>query len=245
VKKQFLIVIFLLLGAKASAQLVRINEKPGPAPAGESYIVTDSEGNQYNYDTWHKMVVSGDYNIRRTNAGSEPKEFRLYRYTAEEKADHLKNMRQPPESAYFITGEKIKPFKIHDLYGNTLDAKAWAGKTVVLNFWFTSCKPCQTEIPELNKVAGKYRDNANVIFIGIALDEDFYIKNFIKRTPFGYVLVPDGRHIADMFGIKLYPTNVVIDKEGKIRFHSSGLYTNTAFWIDKTIDESENGITQQ
>jgi hypothetical protein len=44
-----------------------------------------------------------------------------------------------------------------------------------------------------------------------------------------------------MFGIKLYPTNVVIDKDGKVRFHSSGLYTGTAYWIDKTIDESENG----
>jgi thiol-disulfide isomerase/thioredoxin len=242
-KKHCLIIALVFAGLCGFAQSRAIKAIHTPT-AAESYIVSDSEGKNYRYQEWHQLIISGDYNIRRINPGSSAPEFMLYKYTAEEKADHLKNMTRPPESKYFVTGEKIKPFKIHDIYDNTFDAKAWAGKTIVINFWFTNCMPCRTEIPELNKVAGKYSDNPNVMFLGICLDEKFIIANFIKRLPFGYVLVPDGKHFADMFDIKLYPTNVVIDKEGKVRFHSSGLYTNTAYWIDKTIEESDIGATE-
>jgi len=236
--------LLLLIMLKTSAQITHYNPTALSPSAAQNFIVTDSEGKTYSYTEWRKLVISGDYNIRRTNQGDSRPEFLLYRYTAEEKAEHLKNMRRPAESKFFVTGELIKPFKVSDIYGNTLNAKAWAGKTVVLNFWFVGCQPCQIEIPELNKIAAKYSDNPNVIFIAIALDASFIISNSIKRNPFGYVLIPDGKRYADLFKINLYPTNVVIDKDGKVRFHSSGLYTNNAYWIDKTIEEIELGIKE-
>lgn len=242
-KKQILFIFLMFVTFGTYAQ-IEVQPAPNAKRAeAESLIVTDFQGKVYPYTTWHQMVLSGDYNIRRKNPQAADKEFLLFKYTPEEKAEHMKNLRKPKESEYFTTGQTIKPFKITDIYGNKLDAKAWAGKTVVLNFWFTTCPPCQAEIPELNKIAGKYSDNPNVLFIAICLDQNFIIANFIRKKPFGYVLVPDGQRYADMFKIKLYPTNVVIDKDGKVRFHSSGLYTNTAYWIDKTVTESDSGQT--
>jgi thiol-disulfide isomerase/thioredoxin len=117
--------------------------------------------------------------------------------------------------------------------------KDWAGKTVVLNFWFIGCPPCRAEIPDLNKLALKYKDNPNVIFIAIALDESWEVADFMKKNPLAYHLVGDGRYYAKLFDINLYPTNVVVDKQGKVQLHYSGGYMNGPNWLDKTIQESE------
>jgi len=107
----------------------------------------------------------------------------------------------------------------------------------VLNFWFVGCPPCRAEIPQLNKIVDKYKDSSNVVFIAVALDEAYAIKEFTQTTPFKYHIIDNGRYIAQgTYGISLYPTHVIIDKEGIVRFHTSGLAPGTITWINKTID---------
>jgi hypothetical protein len=55
--------------------------------------------------------------------------------------------------------------------------------------------------------------------------------------PFNYTIIHEGRYLSDKYGIKSYPTHVIVDTEGKVYFHTSGLATNTVFWLKKTIDE--------
>jgi hypothetical protein len=63
--------------------------------------------------------------------------------------------------------------------------------------------------------------------------------DFIKNNPLAYHVVGDGRFYASRFDINLYPTNVVVDKQGKVQLHYSGGYQNGPYWLDKTIQESE------
>jgi len=167
-------------------------------------------------------------------------EFLLVKLTEQEKTLRISRMPKPAESKFFTTGQTIKPFSVKDITGKKVEAKDWAGKTIVINFWFIGCPPCRAEIPELNELVAKYSNNPNVIFIGIALDEGYPIKDFTKTSPFAYRLVAEGGYYAKLFKINLFPTNVVIDKQGKVRFHGSGLAQNTPFWIDKTIQDSDN-----
>jgi hypothetical protein len=37
--------------------------------------------------------------------------------------------------------------------------------------------------------------------------------------------------------VRLYPTHVILDTEGKVYFHTSGLAMNTIYWIKKSIKE--------
>jgi len=180
--------------------------------------------------------------VRPLNPMQDDTEFLLVKLTEQQKTLLLNRMPKPAESKFFTTGQTLKPFSIKDITGKKVDAKDWAGKTIVINFWFIGCPPCRAEIPELNKLVAKYNNNPNVIFIGIALDDGYPIKDFTKTAPFAYRLVAEGRYYAKLFNINLYPTNVVIDKQGKVRFHSSGYARNTPFWIDKTIQDSEQII---
>jgi thiol-disulfide isomerase/thioredoxin len=214
-----------------------------PAPrritVNEKSIVKDSSGYQYPYVLWQKLTTSGDYWLKAIDPRKDDTEFILIKYTEEQKANRLSRMPRPADSKFFTTGEAIKPFKIKDIDGKKIDVKDWAGKTVVLNFWFIGCPPCRAEIPDLNKLALKYKDNPNVIFIAIALDESWEVADFMKKNPLAYHLVGDGRYYAKLFDINLYPTNVVVDKQGKVQLHYSGGYMNGPNWLDKTIQESE------
>ena len=203
----------------------------------------------YPYVIWQKMLQSGDYAMKSRPMMKDGKpdysewEFMIVPQTAQQKAEKFARMPRPADSKFFTTGETIKPFKVHDINGKKVDIKDWAGKTVVLNYWFIGCPPCRAEIPDLNKLALKYKDDPNVIFIAIALDQDYDVSDFIKKNPLAYHVVGDGRYFADMFKIHLYPTNVVIDKQGKVQLHYSGGYQNGPYWLDKTIQESEKNTS--
>ncbi|WP_083620276.1 TlpA disulfide reductase family protein [Mucilaginibacter sp. OK098] len=97
--------------------------------------------------------------------------------------------------------------------------------------------PCQDEIPELNKIALSYANNPNIIFIAVALDEKDDLKKFLKDNPFAYHIVDDGKEIAAQYEIKSYPTSVILDKEGKVRFHTMGYGPYTLDGFTKTIEE--------
>jgi thiol-disulfide isomerase/thioredoxin len=80
--------------------------------------------------------------------------------------------------------EKLKTTKFPDFNLSTVDEKKISnkdleGKVVVFNFWFTSCVPCLKEMPELNKIAEKYKDNKSVIFLAPSFEESKLIKKFL------------------------------------------------------------------
>jgi len=211
----------------------------------ENTIVRDSSGTQYPYAVWQKLVQTGEYGLKRVHK-KDDLEYILAKLTPQEihRRDSLRVIREekmpmPAESKFFVTGEKISVFKTTDMNGNRWDLKELKGKVVVLNFWFVGCPPCRKEIPELNKLVEEYKDNKDVVFIALALDDKYAIQEFIKTTPFNYHIVDGGRYIAEgKYGIHLYPTHVIVDKEGVVRFHTSGYQSNLPLWLRKTIDQS-------
>jgi len=205
-------------------------------------IVIDSSGMKYPAMLWQQMLRSGDYHLKIVDASKQDSPFLLVKYTQEEKEARFARMSKPAESTFFTTGQVIKPFKIRDINGKKIEAKDWAGKTLVFNYWFIGCPPCRAEIPELNRLALKYKDDPNIIFVGFALDDASDIEDFVKTHPFGYRLVGGSADYAHQFDIHLYPTNVVIDKEGKVRLHYVSAPANGGYWIDRTIQEIEKGI---
>jgi len=216
-------------------------------------IVKDSTGTVIKYEVWQKMLASGKYSMRPVDFQRDDTEFLIVDRNsmhmvkevskpAEANASVNKaappvDMSMPPNSIFFNTGEKISSFSANDINGKKIKLKDLKGKIVVLNFWFIGCPPCRAEIPELNELALSYANNPDVVFVAVGLDEKNDIEKFVKDHPFAYQIIEDGRMYADMYKIYLYPTNVVIDREGKVRFHSSGYPATTPYWIKKTIGE--------
>ncbi len=113
-------------------------------------------------------------------------------------------------------------FEVRDLKGKTVHLEALKGKVVVLNFWFVECKPCVSEIPELNELVIDFQKE-EVVFMALGLNKAEQLKKFLKKTPFNYQIVPDAMEVATQFGVTGFPTSVVIDQNGVIRYMSLGV----------------------
>jgi thiol-disulfide isomerase/thioredoxin len=202
--------------------------------------VTDSSGSIIGTELVKQLLNTGKYGIQwkvPMQSGI------LIRLTETQIKLRQEKLPKPPDSKYFKTGAKIQSFSEKDMGGEKFNLKdlASAGKVVVLNFWFINCPPCRMEIPQLNEMVASYQNNKDLVFIGIALDDKYALEKFLKTLPFDYHIIDNGRYIASQYGIISYPTHVVINKEGKVLFHTSGLGSGTVTWLRKSIDAALEG----
>ncbi len=84
------------------------------------------------------------------------------------------------EYAYYkMEGKPLPKFYFIDLDKNIYTKETIVGKTLILNCWFTHCKPCVAEIPKLNKIINVFKNRKDMLFIGLALDNPTVLKIFI------------------------------------------------------------------
>jgi thiol-disulfide isomerase/thioredoxin len=111
------------------------------------------------------------------------------------------------------------------------------GKTVVLDFWGTWCKPCLMATPDLLKLNRKYAEQG-VVFIGVAVNdqEDAWSAYIAKHNMNWPQFLDKTRKVALPFAVTSYPTYIVIDGEGIVRARKSGYSpTETPSWLDGEI----------
>jgi thiol-disulfide isomerase/thioredoxin len=145
----------------------------------------------------------------------------------------------PKTSESFPVGRKITYYILKDIEGNKISAEDLKGKVVVLNFWFIACPPCRKEMPGLNELAFEFARKTDVVFIAIALDKKWDLKEFIKTHPLAYHIIDEGQVLADRYKIHTYPTNVVLDRKGIVRFSDEGFSNTTQYWLRKYIKDCE------
>lgn len=210
----------------------------------ENSIVKDSTGTVFPVELWRPLLMKGGHILKAENKNDPNTAFFLVRLTPEEKEARLAKMPPPNESKFFKKGEKFNLGKVKDIQGNKIDLKENKGRITVVNFWFINCPPCRVEIPDLNELVNKYGSDS-VRFVAVALDQKYDLENFIRTMPFKYQIVDEGRYLAQNYNIQSYPTHVVVDKEGKVYFHTSGLFTNTVYYLEKCIKELLNKTEAQ
>jgi thiol-disulfide isomerase/thioredoxin len=115
-----------------------------------------------------------------------------------------------------LVNESVKSFQFGGLDNKKWNSKELKGKIIVINFWFTGCKPCILEMPHLNKLVEENRNN-DVIFIAPAPEGEAQIKKFLKKYSFDYNIIPSSLSSISELNIENFPTHLVIDKEGIIR----------------------------
>lgn len=121
------------------------------------------------------------------------------------------------------------PFQfMTDVNGNTFRKEDFENKIVVVNYWFVECPPCIKEIPELNALVEEFKENDDIFFIAPSLSDKSKILSMLQKRPFNYALIPDMEiHAKEEMGISFYPTNMVIDKTGKVVFLKTGYDSET------------------
>ena len=91
------------------------------------------------------------------------------------------------------------------------------GKAVFLNFWATWCPPCREEMPSMEALYQRFKDNGLEI-AAINLGETGpMVSAFMNEYNLSFPAVLDLRSgIGSMYGVRAIPTTFIIDRRGLI-----------------------------
>lgn len=234
-KKILLISFFSLL---LSAVIVQAQDIPeGAIMINENTVIKDENGKRVDMKTFGEYVNSGDWTIEPVkDKDGKVSYHQLKKTTDEEKEEMLKRFDQIGDSE--LTGKPAPSFSIIDSDANKISSENTKGKIVVLNFWFIACKPCVQEIPELNEVYERFKDNDEVVFASITFDDKKEVQEFLTKHPIHYPLVTNETKIAKDFQVNGFPTNIVIDKNGNIIDLVSGGFSGISAHISNAIEKA-------
>jgi thiol-disulfide isomerase/thioredoxin len=107
--------------------------------------------------------------------------------------------------------------------GKTLHLADLKGKVVFINFWATWCPPCIAEMPSINTLYEKLKDNPNIVFVMVDADHNFSKSvPFMRKHKFGMPLYQLAGPVPESLVSNSIPTTTIIDKAGRTTFHHEG-----------------------
>lgn len=118
---------------------------------------------------------------------------------------------------YKKEGKPFPVFSFKDLDGDLITNKNLKGKIVVVKCWFIHCVACISEFPEVNKIALKYKNRKDIVFISLAEDSPEQLKSFLIKRPLLYSVVPNLKiYMNETLQINGFPTHFIVNKNGTI-----------------------------
>lgn len=113
------------------------------------------------------------------------------------------------------------------------------GKTILIDFWGTWCKPCVMATPGLVKLQKKFAE-LPVVFISVAEnDQQDQWAAYIEKNNMTWPQFFDKtRKLVAPFGIRGYPTYIVIDGDGIVRWTATGYGSETDLNVENEIKKT-------
>lgn len=115
-------------------------------------------------------------------------------------------------------------FSIVTSDGKYITAEDLRGKVVLLDFWATWCAPCVASLPSLRTLHRRYEKEPSFVMIAISSDREVdEWRAFIAKNQMVWPQYRDrDSKVQRAFEVRAFPTYIVIDHEGIVRFRSSG-----------------------
>lgn len=116
-------------------------------------------------------------------------------------------------------GKSSYDFLLPDTSGRMVSMKDFKGKVILIDVWATWCGPCRGQFPYLKEIEEEYRDNKDMVFVGISTDKikdkQKWLKTIQKEKLAGVQLLDDfGKAFGRKYEILSIPRFLLIDKQG-------------------------------
>ncbi len=105
------------------------------------------------------------------------------------------------------------------------------GKPVVLNFWASTCGPCQREMPEFQKAYETYGEDVNFVMLNIlGFNGETKEKalELISKNGYTFPVYFDSKNEASIrYGVNSIPRTFFITADGKMEAYAAGTIDNS------------------
>ena len=98
------------------------------------------------------------------------------------------------------------------------------GKVVFVNFWATWCPPCKAEMPSIQVLKDKFKDNDQVVFLLVEIEgAKEKAHDFMQQGQMDLPLYYPESQIPEEWLGGAIPTTVILDKTGKMATRHEGM----------------------
>jgi thiol-disulfide isomerase/thioredoxin len=130
-----------------------------------------------------------------------------------------------PEPAYTVSPWQgpTPPLQALDTSGKNWRLDGFRGRAVLINFWASWCEPCRAEMPTLQQIADLYGPDKLLVLALNFKEHPNRAIQFAAQTGLSLpvLLDPQGQ-AARAWGVKVFPTTVLIDRQGRARQRVQG-----------------------
>ncbi len=140
-----------------------------------------------------------------------------------------------------VSAQSIKNLRLKTVDNKRFEIKEYLDKgPIVIAFWATWCKPCRKELPAINKVFQKYKDQGLTI-LAISIDSPrslSKVKSFVKSSdlPYEFLIDPNGEQSTKL-QVKDIPYTLLANKSGEIVYTHRGYREGDEKELDEKISE--------
>jgi thiol-disulfide isomerase/thioredoxin len=118
--------------------------------------------------------------------------------------------------------ENIYTYELTDIKNNRINFDDYKSKPLLVHFWATWCPICKLEAANIERLSKEY----NVITIAVNSGSDEELKAFMIEHELTYKVIHDqSGELAKKFNIEVYPTTLVYNKKGELKFTEVGYST--------------------
>jgi len=114
-------------------------------------------------------------------------------------------------------GSEAPAFELPSLDGGSESLADAGGKVLLVNFWATWCKPCEDEMPAMEKLYQALADEG-FLLVAISVDDDTEaVKAFRERLQLSFpILLDPGATVAKLYQTYRYPESFLIGPGGDV-----------------------------
>jgi len=117
-------------------------------------------------------------------------------------------------------GDTVSDFRLDTLTHERFYLNRHKDNVVVLLFWATWCRPCKTEMAELQNLT-QQPGWKNVTAAAVCTDPENITdaRNIVKRLELTYPILMDYESkLFDKFGLSAHPTTLIVDRHQRLSF---------------------------
>ena len=101
--------------------------------------------------------------------------------------------------------------------GAPITLESLRGEVVLLNFWATWCKPCEDEMPAMERLYRQLRAEGFEL-LAVSVDDDTaLVEQFRERLDISFPIAMDsGQKAARLYQTTGFPESILIDRKGRV-----------------------------
>jgi len=115
-----------------------------------------------------------------------------------------------------VLSDQAYEWSMEDIKRESFNLNESKGKVVFLNLWATWCPPCVGEMPGIQKLYDKFKDDPNVEFIMVSNEDMSVIAGFMEKKKYSFPVYSSKSATPDVFASRSIPTTYVVSKSGDI-----------------------------